>query len=417
MIRRSPSTLVRTIGLGAIDQGLFSLGNMLFYVALGRIATIEEFGLVAAAVLAYESLLLAVQSVFVQSPSLLLPEVEQHEQASLVSTALAFALAVGLVSCVVVISIGVVLDQSLLVVAGAVFAPLFAQEAARSLAFALRRPALAVLNDGVWTGIQIAVFVVSLVWSLSPEAIVVWWALGALAGAVCGVASLGLGLPRPSKVALGRLLRGTGSLTKENLLSAAQTHSIGWMVLVVAGPVGAGALRGVRTLFGPSNAMIAGMRSAGVPIMRGAASTGDLDGLRSPARRLLLVMVSAVSATGAAVLLLPERWGQVLLGDVFDEAVHLTPAFLAISLLRVPIVVGQMILLARRRVDALVAVRLRLTAVTVVGVALGVTLGGVNGAIVGGAIATALVLPSWRNTVSDALGLGQRNEALSIRET
>ena len=392
---RRPSKLVRTTGLGAIDQGLFSVGNLLFYVTLAREATATEFGVVAAAVLSYETSLLATQAIFVQSPSLLLPEVEECERVDLASTAFRFALAVGSVLSLICVGIGWGTSSPLVLVCAAIFLPLFAQKAARSLAFGLGRPGMAVLSDGIWTLLQTAVFLVTLFVSISAEGLIWLWALGAALGALGVAVPLGL-VRRPSTPGgIRRLGAGTAGLTKENALSALQTHSIGWLVLLVVGPLGAGALRGVRTLFGPSNAMIAGIRAAGVPAMRGAVASGQGGDLRATSKKLIGAMMSSVLLTGVIVFSIPAHWGRAILGDVAVDAVALTPAFLMMSLFRVPVVAGQMVMLATRAVPELVAARARLALATVLGVSGGAGFDGTRGAILGAAAAIAISLPRW----------------------
>lgn len=387
-------------GAGAIDQIVFSAGNMLFFLAVARQSDDEAFGLVATGMLLYESVQLALRGTFAQPASLIIPKAEPAEARRLASGQLAFTLALAIGTALLVAAVELVVfsgeRRTLLVSVALLFLPILFTEGVRSAAFALLRPAVALIVDSVWTGVQLVAFVVLFVsGQATTVALIAAWGVGAAVGAIAGLVILRVA-PVPS--ALGGWLRAirpiSGRLTIENVLSAFQTHTISWVVLLVVGSVGVGAVRGVRTMFGPATALGAGLRQALVPYFRRRIDS-DRAGVDRGAKLLGLTIASIAVVTAIAFWLLPASIGEQLLGDTFAASQDLALIFGAFVVTSGAVISRQVLLLAGGNLTEIVRSRIALAVLILLLVPVGVVVGDQFGAIAAAALATLVSLPIW----------------------
>lgn len=400
MTRLRRTRAVRSGVIGVVDQVVFSVGNLCFYLVAASQNEASVFADVATGMLVYETIQLASRGLLFQSASLALPVMTASDQRR---HADAFAGAVALFSAVVTVvliaSEVLITDgetQRSLILIALLTVPIMIEECARSLAFAIGRPGVALAADGVWTAVQLVGASV-LLWTdrTSLPWLVGLWGGGAALGAVAGLGALGV-RPRPRTVGLWlRTAAPTArGLTAENALSALQSHGMSWLILALVGPLGVGAVRAIRTLFGPANSAVAGLRAALLPVMRARAEE-LASSLPSTAARIGGVMAFASGLTTVVVVLLPSSAGEAILGDTFARARDLAVPFGLLTVLGSAVVASQMILLARRALARLIQLRLMLGLSTLAFVSAGAVLDDEFGAVTGAAIAVAVTIPFW----------------------
>jgi hypothetical protein len=387
--------------IGVADQAVFSIGNMLFFLVLARQSTDNIFNLVATGMLVYESLQLALRGTFAQPASLLLPSMFSSRRArQLASGQLGYVLLLAM-GCTLVVGVAELLLLSgfrlrILLGVSFLFIPIMFQEGVRAISFAMQRPKAALISDVTWTAIQLIGTIVLLsIGAATPGWLITLWGVGAAAGAVAGLASLHL-VPRLRYVGdwLAAVEPLAGKLTVENLLSALQTQAVSWIVLGVVGPSGVGAIRGIRTLFGPANALRAGLRQAVLPILRRRIADDRQFVSRASAMAGLVIAVVGV-VSGLIVILLPAGFGAELLGETFPAAQDLAAVYTVFIIGSAAVITCQIMLMADRLVGQVVRARAVLAATTLALVPIGAVVDGAFGALVAAAVAQLLSLPFW----------------------
>ena len=186
----------------------------------------------------------------------------------------------------------------------AVWLPLIAvQDGVRYVAFARRRPELAVASDAAWAVSQGAALLVVIVLEAETAALLLaGWGVGALGGATVGMWLLGVtpwgGRPR-------RWLRASWRLSSWLLTQAALSHgSVQVSTMMVGALLGAeavGGFRALHTLVMPIGAAVTAAVALLVPAMAAAVGARGPHGL-STLIRSLAVQAGIVAAVAAAVL-------------------------------------------------------------------------------------------------------------------
>lgn len=400
MTRGRGTTVARIagrIGWGLADQGLSSLTNFVLGIVVARTVGLTDFGAFGLAFTAY--LIVAGLSRAVTAQPLLIrysgvPTADWRRGAAAATGA---ALLVGAACAIVALAIAVATDGSLrsAFLALAVVLPgLIVQDAWRFAFFAHGRGRDAFVNDLVWAVVQLAGFTLA----IALGAGTVFWAVIAWGGAATLAALVGAGQAR-----LGpRPLAARGwSLEHRDLLPSyigevAAYILVGQLLLyavgLVSGLATVGALRAAQILLGPLNVVVQGFSLVAVP--------GAVQVVRTSARRLTelcvvagLVLAAAAIAWTLFLVLLPQSFGQTLLGDVWDPAHSVLLAwglsFAAINLATGAVIGLRALAAARRTLRAAVAT-------SVLGFA-----GAVAGAALGGLESTA-----WGFLITQVAGIG-----------
>lgn len=388
--------LARTAGVGVVDQAVYSVGNILLVLTLARVASPAEFGAFALLMTAYETLQLATRGVIIQPLALVAPD----DRRGMVDGATALGLTVGAgITALGLLLLWVATPEGLtaaVTVVGLTFGPLLVLEVCRASAFAADRGPLALLLDVVWTGTQVTVCgVIILTGTLTPLVAAGAWASGCVAAAATGLFAFRV-WPRLGSIAnhLQRIRSYSAGLTKDNLLSAAQTHSFNWLVAALIGVVALGQLRILRALFGVATVATAGLRVALTPLARAAWATRD----SKRHRKILLALAGALTAlitvNVAAVefLDLPDLLGISDESSPFDS---LVVPFAVRQLAMATTIVGVIAISSTGRTAALVKPRL-MVSVSAVGLSLiGLLRGSVEEALFLSALGTLLGAPVW----------------------
>jgi hypothetical protein len=380
--------------------------QLLLIVLVARQADPSTLGAVSIALLAH-GFLLGVARAAIGEIVLLRcradPSATRHEACRGLFLALpaGAAVALGLVGAAAVI--GGDVGHFLLLMALA--APLvYAQDVLRYVAYGAGRVEQAVLVDGVWFVVQVAVSAVLLATGqATPSRLILAWVLGA------GMGALALLLPWrlwPRPVAVNRWWREerarAGGFLADFLVSNGMWQGsflllgtlmpldelAGLRVAIVSVSPLANLLAGVRTL---GLAHLAGLRAHPARACRRAAQIG-------------LGLAGAAAVYGVGLVLLPDRWGAELFGETWAEAAALVgivavaevirlPTFAAIDLVKV---LGAPVELVRTRLTGGIGV--------ITGLLLGGVVAGPQGAAMGSAAGYAWnELIWWRRARSLSL--------------
>jgi O-antigen/teichoic acid export membrane protein len=394
--------------LSVADQAVSSLSNIALTVVVARAVAPDDFGRYVLVLATYQ-LLLAVNQALVSEPFLVLTRSDDGSRAE--PGALGAAVGVGVLSGVVLASIGLVSAAPALVALAVLMPGLLWQDTLRFVAFGRRRPEVALASDTAWSLGQLAVTLVVLSHAHDVTALVVAWAAPGVASGLLPAVLLGVW---PHARAVPAWVRASRHLAARFLGEVAATvgvfqvalYVVGWWVGLAA----AGALRLAQTLFGPVNVAIAAARAAVLPEL-----TRSLRDPRRVAR--LRTRVSAALAGFAllwstALLAVPDADGARLFGATW---LGLTGVLWIVALQKVLDAVGIgpfLVLRARRRATLTLGVRVVAGLLTLVSLLLLVPARGLAGA------ATALVLGSavccatwWGCTMRSATGAPLRAQA------
>jgi O-antigen/teichoic acid export membrane protein len=313
--------------LTTFDQILSSASNALIVFTLAQIMTAGEFGIITL-IVSTVAVCAGFNRGALGTPLLLTSHLGDDEIAAEAGYALSWSLGIGLLAGSAIAAGGVVMDQLPLALAFAVCVPFaLAQDVLRMAAIALQRPARAVVADGLWTAIMLAVFVGNLVGAgFSPQAIVYVWGASGLASAVLLAMWTNVTLRTyrifdwwrtywPARVRFGSLP--ASSQVGVFLVTA--------VAIGTAGSVAAAGIRGAMTMFGPLTMIIAALPMVFVPH---AARTRATVGARSHWTQLVKTSAITSVLTFLAVVgltYLPKTLGSALLGQSWSSAQLLVP--------------------------------------------------------------------------------------------
>ena len=200
----------------------------------------------------------------------------------------------------------------------AVAAPaILMQDAARFACIASGRPVIAVISDGLWAAGSLTLFLLaaSVTPAISPSTVVAGWsALAVLAAVVI----LLLARFWPDFRGTVELLRTTtADRIRYGATMAMGGSSSVLFLFVVAALIGSSAiaaLRGSASLLSPLNILFASMALVLVPEFRRGPAATPAEYWRTM-RRVAIVMSLIPSAVGALSFVVPDTWGEALLGS------------------------------------------------------------------------------------------------------
>jgi O-antigen/teichoic acid export membrane protein len=310
----------RRLSVITIDQAIAGASNVLIAVLAARLLDVASFGLFGIVFLVYV-LVQGVSRALVCDPLLVHPVEGQGRLGEVIGTSCvlgpalgAGVLAAGLAAHVFDARLG----DALLVLA--VCVPLLVlQDLGRYVAFAVQRPAAALVLDVAWLALQLAAVGALFLTDTRtlPWFIAAWAGSGAVAGTLLFVQH------RSHTVRLSlSWLRYTWSFSWRYLIS--YTSTIG---AALAASVAVGAIAGSKALGGLQGAMLLVRPFMTFQVAAIAASIGEVSrsDARDPQLRRHVARTSAVTTTIALVnmgvlLVLPDRIGEMALGASWDTA-------------------------------------------------------------------------------------------------
>jgi len=293
---------------------------------------------------------------------------------------------------------------------------LLVQDCWRYAFFAAGRARSAAVNDLVWAVVQFALIGVLLATGQrSVFLLTLAWGGAALVAAVVGSLQAGI-LPAPA--ATFRWLRATRELNVrlglDYIVNMGAVNASIYLIGAVAGLVAVGAIRAAQVLLGPLQLLFFGLSAFALPLLSTIARAGDR------LLRLAVLLSGAITVVSlvwvGALLLLPRRVGEALLGESWDGAwsVHLP---IGVVMVAIGSTTGPRVgLKALRRADLLLRVTVtQAPFILVLGVA-GALVDGARGAAMGYAAAdivgTTLIWAAFLR--ADAAGRAPADGAVRV---
>lgn len=321
---------VRSAGWGVVDQGVYSLTNLVLTVLVATSVDAERFGAFAAVyatyLLVYGLVEGSVGNTFAVVYSGTPAARWRPALARAAGSAIVAGLVVGGASAAAGLLVGGPFGEAMVAFA-AILPALLLQAVWRTAFFAVGEPRRAVVNDLLWAVSQLAALAVVLGLGHDEVAwLVAAWGAGAVVGALVGVVQLGV---RPAPSGTVRWLREHRHLGLRFSGEFFVLYGSSQVVLLAIGPWAGldevGALRGAQVLFGPVQALLLSMRFALTPVFVRVR--------RSDPRRLVgaavlasLALAGLALVWGLALLALPDAAGEALLGDSWAAARTVVPA-------------------------------------------------------------------------------------------
>lgn len=396
----------RRLSTITIDQAISGGSNVLIAVLAARILGVESFGLFGIVFLVTITAQGAIRSL-VCEPLLVRPKEAQERPGEVIGTALMLGAAMGVI--VLLAGAGArVWDPRLgdaLFVVGALLPLLSVQDVGRYLGFAIHRPVLALRLDLLWLVLLLAAAVGVIVLDVKSLAafIAAWAGTGSLAG------FLAFWQHRGDRVRYGRAwLRESWMFSWRYLLSFVFTQG-GVLVATIA----LTAIAGARELAGVRGALLLLSVAMTIQIGAGSAGVADISRLkdrvlvRSRARRITVITAIAAVLNGAVLLVLPDSWGRVVLGDSWAATEPLLVPVIIQVALQGALLGARVGLLGTRSVRTTLAVDLGWTPVIVTASVIGATVGGGPGYCWSVVIALVVAACLWWALLLRKLGMSE----------
>lgn len=370
------------------SQAWNSLGNFVLAILVARTSTPTEYGAWSISYLGYVVTVGIARAVSAQP---LLLHKGGRAPKDVVSGALAVALLVGLGGAAVLGGVGwVVPDLRASAWSIAAFLPaLSCVDTARSAFFQQRRSFGAATVDSVWLFCQLGLFV-ALIWLAADTVTSLTLVWGAAATVATVIGWLMLGTFPTARAGRGYLRSSADvgwKLLVDQTLMTARTHLTPVVVAAVAGLAAAGSLRAGLTLMGALGTLVLAIvpiaTIAGVRAWERGSSPWPL------LRKWSAIILAASAANGAFFLLLPDMYGEVLLGENWKGAGTVLLPLVLHSLLRGPLVTVPTLLKASGALNRVLWLRFRIEAISLVLPLAGALMGGAVGAAWGMALAAA----------------------------
>lgn len=395
--RREHRHLLGRAGWNVVDQGLSAMTNFVMAFVIARNVSAEEFGQFSVAFLVF-TLVIGVQRALVGSPlsinhSALEGESRRHAAADSFGAVLWLTLPISVGLLVTALLTAGTARETWFVLA--MFMPLLiGQDVCRMAFIAWGQPQLATLNDAVWTVIQFALMAAVIAsGNVSAATMVLVWGVAAGVAAALGMMQL---RALPDLGGGRRWLRDnigvSGYLLAEYVLGVG-TFQGGILIFgTFLGVTDVGSLRAAEVLTGPLGILAQAVFAFGVP---------EISRRRLPSRPMWLATVASGILVAIAVLytiglmLIPDAWGEALLGDTWVGAQAVLLPIALTSVVSCGKLGPTIIVYGLGHANRTFMLNVVLASSAAVFMLVGALIGGVEGLAWGMCASQVLVLPLW----------------------
>lgn len=419
-MRRGRSSGLRRAGWTVSDQALTSVGNLLLAVVVARAVPLAEFGAFAIAFAVYLFALGVSRAVSTD------PLVVRHSTGSAadraqatrtaIGAAVTLGLGMGLLIALTALPLAPPIRASLLAL-GAVLMLLLVQDAWRFAFFAAGTPSRAAINDAWRTGTMLLIATgLTAQGADSAWMFIAGWGASAGTGAVLGCVQA-RSVPRMR--ALPSWWRMHKDLSKDFIGDHVALTGVGALstlvVALIAGVGAAAALRGAHVAFGAVNIFLQSGVALAVPEgrrLRDRAVDRLLPALRTGS--VLLVVLPLLWLL--ALMLVPAETGRALLGETWEPAAEVFPAyalFMAATGATLGPIIGLRVLEQSR---AALIVRVRTLPLSLGGAVVGAAVAGAVGVALAMALATAVAAVLWWRAVGRAVRQDQDTATVQAQD-
>jgi O-antigen/teichoic acid export membrane protein len=386
------------ISWGILDQGLSSITNAALSFFVARSVSQNGFGSFAVAFTVYTIVIGISRSLVSQPLTLRFSDSSLSVFRKVAPQVSAAAALLGIVTATVCVGFGLIVggDLRACLFALALTLPgLLVQDAWRLIFFACGRPALAALNDLIWTLAQVlSVGTVLAAGWVTPAAFLLAWGSAAALAALFGVWQLRSRLTLVGGWLWFRAHRDlTGYLVAEFIGITGAFQGAVLVLGAVGGVKAVAAIRAAQVLLGPLNILVGGVFATVLPeIVRRQL---DWRGRCQAAFAISSTMPLAPIIWTGLLLAMPYKWGLALLGETWAGGRSvLLASGLGYTAICVTLGPG-LLLLALQRTRTIFWLSMSLAPPLFIFGLIGIKVGGVSGAAIGFAAAQWLVVPLW----------------------
>jgi len=299
-----------------LTTALSSVGNLLLSLTIARLAPIEDLGRFALAFSLY--VLVTGLSRTVVTEAVLAEAAAERVNRPAVAAGSRRVAAVG-VGCAVPLLAGGIADRSSYLIVAAVALPgLLLHDYARNVGIGVGRPRPPCMREVIWTVLTALAALLGLTGVVGPSVVFGLWAG---AGALLGYATT---LLHGHRIQPGWHLDRVGSRAAASyglqfLLTAGSAQLALTALGVTIGMAVVGSLSAGRTVLGPATLLVGSASSLVIPhLARVRAAAGPVR--RRAAVRMTGVLLLATAPACLFVLLVPDRVGEMILGDNWRHA-------------------------------------------------------------------------------------------------
>ncbi|MGQ7294790.1 hypothetical protein [Quadrisphaera sp. KR29] len=394
-VRSAARQLLGRAGWNVADQVLVSATNLVLSSMVALALTREGFGAFAVAFTVY-SLMIGGGRALVAQPLVVRHTADGTGFREAAQAATGASALLGLASGLVAVVVGLTLEGDVgpaLVAIGLLLPGLLLQDMWRLVFIAQGLPARAFVVDAVWAGGQLAaVAVVRAIGTATATSLLAAWGLSALVAALVG----------------GWRFRGHPRVTASARWLASHRDLLGYYVagfltvqganqvalLLIAGvgsPADNGALRAAQVVLGPLNLLTYALSAFAMPEVARRRLSGRPALLAGAA--MSAVLVTATLLYGALALLVPDAWGEAVLGESWETGREvLLPSLVGVLAIAAGFGASTLLLSLGYARQAFWATSLLAPGLVGLGVG-GLVLGGAPGAALGLSLAQVVVAP------------------------
>ena len=387
----------RRMSAVTIDNIIFSVSSLIVFIWSAHLLDPADFGRFALVLIVYVFVQGSLVRSLVSWTVMVHPEDADSRPRAVLGSALLLAVGAGLL-CLAAGGLLMLGDRGLgtsLLIVGVLMPLLAVQEVGRFISFAQGRPSLAIVLDLLWLVLTVVALVaipyvheMTLLWM-----VLAWGGTGAVSGLWVFFQQ---GWPRGRDISLS-WLKERWDFSWRSLVAASSSSVVALvgagLVAVVSGPLAVAAVRAALLLERPSTTVqMAVATSAGADIAR---ERPDNAGLLAHQRRAMLVSIVVAALNFVVLFLIPDKLGELLLGDVW----HLVTPLLLVIGLRVLAMAGQSgvraALMGRRQISQVMKIDIAGTALSIIGFVIGAYLGDAEGAYWGSLVGLTLTVAGW----------------------
>jgi O-antigen/teichoic acid export membrane protein len=390
-------TANRRAGVITVDQAISSASNLLVLIWVAHTLSPADFGRFSLVFFVYMFTQGAIVRSLVSATVLVHPEDADHNARRVLGAAILLSFVAGALCILIgaaIWSTGSELAPSIFVM-GITLPLLGVQDVGRYIAVAESKPGRAVVLDSLWLVLLVVAFVLvevgnqsSLLWLVAA-----WSGSGAVSGLWVFVQQ---GIPRARELSFD-WLRLRWSFSWRSMVASTSSSTVALigssLMAVVSGPVAVAAVRAALLLERPSTTVQGALAaSASTDVAR---EQPDNAALMRHQRRIMRLSILTAVLNFAVLLVLPDKFGELLLGQVWDVV---KPLVLVVGL-HVTAIAAQSgvraALMGRRQIQSVMVVDIAGTVLSIVGLMIGASIADAEGAMWGAVVGQAITAAIW----------------------
>ncbi len=185
----------------------------------------------------------------------------------------------------------------------------------------LGRPARAVALDAIWLGLLLPAILIAIALGATATFVVTLWAVTAAMVAVLATFRWRLPIRKRSLDEFRQRVGGRGfDMAGQVLFEAVPSRLVTVTIAVLTTAAAAGSIRGAELLLGPSLMVWSGLVPVGQRYARRRVEAGQNRVAVRHSAMLFGILLITVGTNLILIVIMPDRWGSVILGDIWLDA-------------------------------------------------------------------------------------------------